>query len=461
MSRDNDGVEEKEKEEDKGTLLKWDAILPDELLQKVLSFLPTANIIKLGIVCKRWYEKVLSFLPTANIIKLGITCKRWYEVVHSYWIWTITRHSDGEEEEEEEEDTILFLPDELLQKVLSFLPTANIIKLGIVSKRWYKVVHSSPPLSWPMMAPQKPLFFRRFFNDAGGFSGRVYDPCFLRWSNFDDFLHSDIQYVSSSCGLVCLMNHSGRNHLLVGNPIKRDWKLLQVPGCSDSFRTMALSFDRRTRGYTVVVAKCSRTQQLQWHLSVHIYQSTTKSWATHYAQDFDLWKFEHQAVICDGVLYQFIYHPFLTPNLMAFDLIKPPSSIYPLIPMPFPCACAGLINLSNKLVMVALLNWDWPHEGAVILELEDKKWREVAQMPISMYKKLGGYCLNSCGAGDLLFMHSPMCPELLTFDMKQKVWKWVSHPYTKRSLFCFKQGASVFCDLCFSFCFEPRLDVSS
>ncbi|XP_042396365.1 F-box/kelch-repeat protein At3g61590-like [Zingiber officinale] len=444
MPRDNDGEEEKG-EEDKGTLLKWDTILPDELPQKVLSFLPTANIIKLGI----------------------IVCKRWHEVLHSYWIRMFPRHSDGEEEEEDEEDKgalvswDAILPDELLQKVLSFLPTANVIKLGIVCKRWYEVVHSSPPLSWPMMAPQKPLFFRRFFNDASGFSGRVYDPCFLRWSNFDDFLHSDIQVTSSSCGLVCLMNHDDRNHLLVGNPIKRDWKLLQVLGCRDTFcRTMALSFDRSTRGYTVVVAECCQKFE-EWHLIVHIYQSTTESWDIHYAPDLILWKANHQAVICDGVLYQFMCHPYRNPSLMAFDLIKPPSSIYPLIPMPFPCDCAGLINLSNKLVMVALLNWVRPHNGAVILELEDKKWREVAQMPISMYKKLGRYNLISCGAGDLLFMHSPMCPELLTFDMKKKVWKWASHPYTEGSLFCFKQGASVFRDLCFGFCFEPRLDVFS
>ncbi|XP_042387343.1 F-box/kelch-repeat protein At3g61590-like [Zingiber officinale] len=382
-------------------------------------------------------------------------------------------------DEEEEEGTLLswdaILPDELLQKVLSLLPIANIIKLSIVCKRWYEVVHSYPPMSWEMMAPQKPLFFRSFFNDCA-FSGIMYDPCLLRWCNFDfPRLEKGIWCTSSSCGLVCLMNPNDGSRLLVGNPIKRDWKQLpQVPACSSPhFIALALSFDRRTRGYTVVVAQCTHTQQLpgkskqwhssvhmksnQWHLSVHMYQSMTKSWATPFAQDVGLWIGGYEAVICDGVLYYFMRHQDLfASHLMAFDLMKPPSGIQSLleesIPTPYTFVCAGLINLSNKLVMVGMNDF-WPHEGVVILELEDKTWREVAQMPISMFKKF--FCC--CGVGDFLFMHSSMWPALLTFDMRQKVWKWSSHPYLEQ-LDIYKGLESLF--YC-GFCFEPRLDVSS
>ncbi|XP_042396410.1 F-box/kelch-repeat protein At3g61590-like [Zingiber officinale] len=400
------------------------------------------------------------------------------ELSHSHEgaeIRTMPRDSVGEEEEEEGDDkgTLLswdaILPDELLQKVLSLLPIANIIKSSIVCKRWYEVVHSCPPMSWEMMAPQKSLFFRSCFNDCA-FSGIVYDPCLLRWCNFDfPRLEKGIWCTSSSCGLVCLMNPNDGSRLLVGNPIKRDWKQLpQVPACSfPHYNALALSFDRRTRGYTVVVAKCSRTPQLpgkskQWHLSVHVYQSTTKSWVTPFAQDLGLWIGSYEAVICDGVLYYFMSHQDLTtPHLIAFNLMKPPSSIQSLlqesIPAPYPLICTGLINLSNKLVMVAMKDYG-AHEGVVILELEDKTWREVAQMPISMYKDLRcKYLIWCCGVGDFLFMHASMWSVPLTFDMRQKVWKWSSHPYLEQLDFCNRPESLFYC----GFCFEPRLDVSS
>ncbi|XP_042387335.1 F-box/kelch-repeat protein At3g61590-like [Zingiber officinale] len=391
-------------------------------------------------------------------------------------IRTMPRDSDGEEEEEEGKGTLLSwdanLPDELLQKVLSLLPIANIIKLSIVCKRWYEVVHSCPQLSWAMMAPQKPLFFGSCFIDCA-FSGRVYDPCLLRWYDFDfPQLEKSIWRTSSSCGLVCLMNLKEGNLLLVGNPIKRDWKLLpQVPGgSSPHYNALALSFDFRTHGYTVVVAKCTHTvttgKPCHWHLSVHIYESATQLWATPFDQDISFWMGSDEAVICNNVLYYLMglyrEHP---PFLVAFDLAKPPSSIESLIQEsirgPYPLVFARLINLSNKLVMVGVKdNWP-PHGGVVILELEDKTWREVAQMPNSVYMTLNSNnsIFSCCGAGDFLFMHSSVWPALLTFDMRQKVWKWSSQmcPCPRPCTEPLQFGSLNYC----GFCFEPRLDVSS
>ena len=41
-----------------GMAVSLDAVLPDDLLEKVLSFLPVASIIRSGSVCKRWHEIV-------------------------------------------------------------------------------------------------------------------------------------------------------------------------------------------------------------------------------------------------------------------------------------------------------------------------------------------------------------------------------------------------------------------
>ncbi|XP_074573380.1 F-box/kelch-repeat protein At3g61590-like [Curcuma longa] len=350
---------------------------------------------------------------------------------------------DGEKEEEEDKGTLLswdsVLPDELLQQILSLFPIANIIKLGIVCKRWYEVVHSRP-LLWTMMAPQKPWFFLTCFDDYSS-SGRVYDPCSCLWHNFGfPGLDKSILQTSSSNGLVCLMTREDRRRLLVGNPITRDWRRLpQLPDGSigPDYNALALWFDRRTRGYTVVVSKFTSTQlrvnNLRWNFSVHIYESTTQSWAMPVAGDLGSWIGGEAGVVCDGVFYYLIRTPDteLHPHLAAFDLAKPPSTIQSVIQeaIPAPCAlaCARLINVSGKLVMVGGMVRDARLiQGLMIWELKDKTWQE-AGMPYSAYTSLYAIRKNfiCCGAGDLVFIQWLEWPTvLLMFDMRQKVWAW-------------------------------------
>ncbi|XP_074562369.1 F-box/kelch-repeat protein At3g61590-like [Curcuma longa] len=400
---------------------------------------------------------------------------------------------DGEKEEEDK-GTLLSrasdLPDELLQQVLSLFPIANIIKLGTVCKRWYDVVHSRP-LLWTMMAPQKPLFFLTFFNDHTS-SGHVYDPCLLRWHNFGfPGLDKSILQASSSNGLVCLMSREDRSRLVVGNPITRDWKRLPpLPGaiCPD-YNALALWFDRRTRGYTVVVAKCTSTQlkggatrspgrnnkfyymnlyymdermqanYLRWNFSVHIYESSTQSWAVPFAGDLGSWIGGEEGVVCDGVLYYLIRPDteLRRPHLVAFDLAKPPSTIQSVIQeaIPAPCrlACARLINLSGKLVMVGVTVWNaQPINGLMIWELKDKTWQEEGRMTFKTYESL--YTIREnficCAAGDLVFIQSLERPMLLLmFNMREMLAEWC--PYNRHFETKFFR----------SFCFEPRLDVTS
>ncbi|XP_042396408.1 F-box/kelch-repeat protein At3g61590-like [Zingiber officinale] len=386
-------------------------------------------------------------------------------------IRTMRRDSDGEEDEEEEDNGTLLswdaiLPDELLQKVLSLLPIADIIKLGIVCKRWYEIVHSRPSL-WTMMAPQKPWFLLSCFNDCV-LSVRAYDPCLQQWHIFGfPGLEKSIWHASSSYGLVCLTNHEDRSRLLVSNPITRDWKRLpHVPGgSSPDYNALALSFDRRTRSYTVVFAKCTAHMpgnNHQWHFSIDIYKSTTQSWATLFAQDLGSWKGGDEGVVCDGVFY-YLIHPNTEqrPHLVAFDLAKPPSTIQSLIreavPAPCPLTCARLINLSDKLVMVGGGGWcNRLIKGLTIWELEDKRWREVTRMPVEMSTSLCTIRENfiCCGAGDLVFIQCLGLPmALLTFNMRLKVWRTMNDPiqyFMARFLIRFFSG----------FCFEPRLDVT-
>ncbi|XP_074573379.1 F-box/kelch-repeat protein At3g61590-like [Curcuma longa] len=319
------------------------------------------------------------------------------------------------------------------------------------------------------MAPQKPWFFLTSGFDDYTSSGHVYDPCSLRWHNFGfPGLDKSILQTSSSNGLVCLMSREDRRRLLVGNPITRDWRRLpQLPGggIGPDYNALALWFDRRTRGYTVVVAKFTSTQlrvnNLRWNFSVHIYESTTQSWAMPLAGDLGSWIGGEAGVVCDGVFYYLIRTPDteLRPHLVAFDLAKPPSTIQSVIqeaiPAPCPLVCARLINVSGKLVMVGGMVRDARLINVLMIwELKDKTWQRQAGMPLGGYASLDAIRKNfiCCAAGDLVFIQCVKLPMvLLTFDMRQKVWKVEWCPYYRGFKTKFFRG----------FCFEPRLDVTS
>ncbi|XP_042435625.1 F-box/kelch-repeat protein At3g61590-like isoform X2 [Zingiber officinale] len=383
----------------------------------------------------------------------------------------------GDRDGGDREDALIsldaILPDDLLEKVLSFLPVASIIRSSSVCKRWYETVHSGRP-SWARMSPQKPWYFMFTCSDDA-VSGYAYDPSLRKWYSFDfPCIEKSNWLTSSSCGLVCVMDSEDWSSVFVCNPITRDWtRLVDAPGgCSPDYSALAVSVDRRTHGYTVAVAKCKQVPQdyYQWDFSIHVYESATRAWVTLFAQVLAGWRSGDECVICDGILYLLIYSTSVLRNvdsrhcLAMYDLAARPSSsrssslTQMAIPAPCSLTCGRLMNLGDKLVMVGGIGkHDRPGiiKGIGIWELEEKKeWREVARMPHRFFQGFGEFddVFASGGADDLVYIQSFGSPALLTFDMGQRLWKWsAKSPVTKRFPLQLFTG----------FCFEPRLEVPS
>lgn len=75
------------------------------------------------------------------------------------------------------------LPDDLLERILALLPIASIFKAGVVSRKWYEIVHSrrflcnaSSVLVW------KPWYF--MFTGSDEPIGQVYEPMDRKWYIF-------------------------------------------------------------------------------------------------------------------------------------------------------------------------------------------------------------------------------------------------------------------------------------
>jgi hypothetical protein len=362
------------------------------------------------------------------------------------------------------------LPDDLLEKVLSFLPVVSVIRSGSVCKRWHEIVHAQKH-TWSKMVPQKPWYFM-FTCSEDAVSGFAYDPSLRKWYEFDfPCIEKSNWSTSSSAGLVCLMDSENRGRIKVCNPITKDWKrLLDAPGGKTAdYSALAFSVDRSSHQYTVAVARSNQvpSEYYQWEFGIHLYESITGNWVTPFTGVLLGWRGGDECVICDGVLYYLVYSTGVAVNnnehrhcLVMYDLsTRPNHTSLMSMAIPVPCAltCGRLMNLSERLLLVGGIGkQDRPGiiKGIGIWELHNKEWREVARMPHKFFQGFGEFdeVFASCGADDIIYIQSYGSPALLTFEVSQKLWKWSAKgPVTKRFPLQLFTG----------FSFEPRLDIAS
>ncbi|XP_068664737.1 F-box/kelch-repeat protein At3g61590-like isoform X1 [Aristolochia californica] len=363
----------------------------------------------------------------------------------------------------------LILPDDLLERILAYLPVASIFRAGSVCKRWNELVNarnflwnSSNDLS------QRPWYFMFTSSDDPG--GYAYDPILRKWYSFElPCIKAPNWIIASSCGLVCFMDNSSRSQLYVCNPITKEWKRLEdLPGLKFSdYSALAISVDRKSWVYSIAVAKSKQVPDdfLQWDLSIHIYDSESKSWVTAKTEVLTGWRGGDESIICNGVFYCLIYSTGVVGGaenrhgLIMYDLSTRSSRVSLMqtcIPVPCSLTCGRLMNLKDKLVMVGGIGkQDRPDiiKGIGIWVLENKGWREVSRMPQKCFQGFGEFddVFASSGTDDLIYIQSYGAPALLVFDINQKQWKWSQKcPVTKRFPLQLFTG----------FSFEPRLEVS-
>ncbi|KAJ0110739.1 hypothetical protein Patl1_00538 [Pistacia atlantica] len=329
----------------------------------------------------------------------------------------------------------LILPDDLLERIIAYLPIASIFRAG------------------SLMIQLVMLLIPSFE------SGMVLNfPC----------IETSTWFIASSCGLVCFMDNDSRSKLYVCNPVTKDCKKLEEPpGLKFSdYSALALSVNRISHGYTISIVKSKQVPGnfFQWDLSIYIYDSETMMWVASWTEVLTGWRGGDESVICDGILYFLIYStrggtPENRHGLIMYNLSSRSSHgllIRSFIPIPCPLTCGRLMNLKEKLVMVGGIGkQDRPDiiKGIGIWVLNGKEWQEVARMPHKFFQGFGEFddVFASSGTDDLIYIQSYGAPALLVYDMNQKHWRWSQKcPVTKRFPLQLFTG----------FCFEPRLEIA-
>ncbi|XP_027115336.1 F-box/kelch-repeat protein At3g61590-like [Coffea arabica] len=361
----------------------------------------------------------------------------------------------------------LILPDDLLERILSYLPIASIFRAGSVCRRWHEIV-SSRRFIWNLshVLTQKPWYF--MFTSSDEPVGYAFDPILRKWYGIElPYIETSNWFIASSCGLVCFMDNDSRSQLYVCNPIMKECKkLLEPSGLKFSdYSALAISVNRVSHNYSVSIVKSKQVPGnfFQWDLSVHIYDSETMMWATPLTEVLTGWRGGDESIICDGILYFLIYstgggasesrHGLITYNLCSRS--SHGLLMRSFIPAPCSLTCGRLMNIKEKLIMVGGIGKQDRSDiikGIGIWALEGKGWHEIARMPHKFFQGFGEFddVFASSGTDDLIYIQSYGAPALLVFDVNQKQWRWAQKcPVTKRFPLQLFTG----------FCFEPRLEI--
>nr|GEW74047.1 F-box/kelch-repeat protein At3g61590 [Tanacetum cinerariifolium] len=363
-----------------------------------------------------------------------------------------------------------FLPDDLLERILSNLPVASIFRVGCVCKRWNEIV-SSRRFLWNMSpsTSQKPWYF--MFTSSDEPVGYAYDPVLKKWYGIElpYMVQTSRWFIASSCGLVCFMDNDSRSELYVCNLItKCCFRLQEPPGLRFcDYSALSISVDQKSTNYMVSVVKSRQVPEnyTQWDLSIHVYDSVMMTWRTPVTEMLTGWRGGDESVICNGVLYFLIYSIGSLQEhrhgLISYDLSSR-STPHNLLTKGFisvPCSltCGRLMNLKGKLVMVGGIGkqdrLDIITGIGIWVLVNMKEWREVGRMPHRYFQGFGELddVFASSGTDDLVYIQSYGAPTLLVFDFAKNQWRWSQKcPVTKRFPLQLFTG----------FCFEPRLEIS-
>ncbi|GAA0168926.1 ubiquitin-protein ligase [Lithospermum erythrorhizon] len=358
----------------------------------------------------------------------------------------------------------LILPDDLLERIIAYLPIPSIFRAGCVCKRWHEIVSSRRFLfNYSRTSSQKPWYYMFTGNDEP--IGYAYDPVVKKWYNIElPQIQTSDWSIASSCGLVCFMDNNCRSELYVCNPIANSCRRLrECPEMEFSDHiALAISVNRMSHKYIISVVQSKQVpgNYSQFDLSIHLYDSETMMWVTPLTEVLTGWRGRDESVICNGILYFLIYSTAGDRyGLMSYNLSSRGSNgllAKRYVPVPFPLTCGRLMNMKEKLIMVGGIAKQYGTDiikGIGIWVLNGNEWQEIARMPHKFFQGFGEVheVFASSGTDDLIYIQSYTAPALLSFELSQQQWRWSQKcPVTKRFPLQLFSG----------FCFEPRLVIS-
>ncbi|GAB2271776.1 hypothetical protein Dimus_006607 [Dionaea muscipula] len=391
-------------EEEKKTMISMDSIsiLPDELLERILSHLPIASIFRAGCVCKKWHEIVTSKRFSLIVARQ----KPWY------FMFTSTEEAVG----------------------YAYDPT-----LG----KWYGIdLPCFVTSSWFIASSSGLVCFMNNDNRNNN-ELHVYNPitkCCTSLMMMEP-PPGGLRLLSDYTALSITVDSASQAYTIAIVKSK------QVP---ENFHQWDLSihlYDSETMLWVTLLTEV-----------LNGWRAGDTSVICHGFLYFLIY-----ATGGGGGIPNNSRHGLIRYNLSSRSPSSSSSSssegglVRSFIPVPCSLTCGRLMNLKDRLVMVGGIGKRDRSDiikgiGIWILNANGTEWQEMARMPQRFFQGFGEFddVFASSGTDDLVYIQSYGAPALLVFDMNHKQWKWAHKcPVTKKFPLQLFTG----------FCFQPRLEI--
>lgn len=387
------------------------------------------------------------------------------------------------------------LNQDLLERILSWLPTSAFFRLTSVCKRWKSVVDSASfKLACSSIPSRDPWFF---MVDPLLQRSVVFDSAERNWKklNHPSFLqkntHCNSMPVASSSGLICFRNSS--DNFLICNPVTGF--CCELPSLDPAFENFPL--------HAIVMSTTSNHSYFSYklilvfgelpRLSIRVYNSCTGCWDEEIRLEReveesnmkvdDSMEFEsnednavyflsksgnvvatnmqrspskqYSSVITNRDGEEIVYFLSSTGTVIACNLTSKCFSEYPRL-LPVFCEYSiDVVECQGKMLVVLLLEF---FESASLrvwwYNEETRSWNQIAAMPPAMSHEWYGkkVDINCVGAGDqiLICLNSVDLCSYVLYDLVANEWDELPK--------CCINGEAM--EFMSAFAFEPRIEVS-
>ncbi|KAH7546055.1 hypothetical protein FEM48_Zijuj01G0160000 [Ziziphus jujuba var. spinosa] len=350
------------------------------------------------------------------------------------------------------------LPQNLLDRVIAFLPPPAFFRARCVCKRWYALLFSNsflelylqvtPRRHWFLFFKHKSLknyIYRR--DNSGGSSagdgggrqetsceGYLFDPNEVAWYRLSfSLVPSGFSPASSSGGLICWVSYeAGPKCMLLCNPILGSLTQLPPTLRSRLFPSIGLavgpsSIDVTVAGDDLISPYAVKNLTAE---SFHIDGGGFYSiWATSSSLP-RLCSFESgRMVYVQGKFYSMNYSPF---SILAYDIAA--NNWWKIqAPMRRFLRSPSLMESNGKLLLVAAVEKSKLNVPKSLrlwgLQACGTTWVEMERMPQQLYLQFadaeGGNGFHCVGHGDFIVISIPGTNKALLFDMCRKMWQWI------------------------------------
>ncbi|KAJ7527282.1 hypothetical protein O6H91_16G046500 [Diphasiastrum complanatum] len=343
------------------------------------------------------------------------------------------------------------LPQDILVRVLVFLPLKSLLRLRCVCKRWNYLVDLPRFVTIRAeIAYQDPwllMFKRQDYRVC-----RAFDESSRKWHRLAlSFLPCKVtDAIATAAGLLCFGTEDPAI-LIVCNPLTKNWKVLPPMRCEGSRGVIGLMVDRKMNTYSIIAA---RHFSHEYDMKTEVYDSRQNNWKV----TGDLppkTLLRRDTVYWNGVLYLLTAEPF---TLLAYDFAKGTWSKVP-ASLPGSLTFSSLIVSHNVLFLAGGIGRNGISKFICIwrLEVARMEWKEVHRMPDMICKRFLALCYHnyehiSCvGQADLIYISCYTWPEAVVYRASQRSWRSVPRcpELPTRSSFGFNW-----------FHFDPNYDVS-